>query len=278
MTDFIEVNIRLKPFEPWADVLSQELADLGFESFSQEEPSLLAYIRQDKYDGEGLHKLLSAYKEAFSAELTENIIKSRNWNEEWESNFPPVVIEDKVYVRAPFHEARPDIKLQILLTPKMSFGTGHHATTSMMMEEMLSLDFKGKKVFDVGCGTAILAILSEMLGATDILAIDNDDWAVMNSLENTEINKCRKINVEKAEVDSVDKKGFNVILANINRNVIIEDISKYAGMLASNGHLLLSGFRIEDAADLEILAGSLGMTRTGIREKKEWCMLHLIKS
>ena len=276
MNDFIELKLRIQPFDPWSDVLSQNLADIGFESFTSEDPFLLAYISSDLFRFDDVIQILNLYGDTVKFEIETSVIKAKNWNEEWESNFNPVVIEDKIYIRAPFHEDRPDIPIEIKLTPKMSFGTGHHATTHMMLLEMLNLDFIDKKVLDVGSGTAVLAILAEKLGANGILAIDNDDWAVMNGKENQEINNCHKIIVEKAEVQSVAKNGYNVILANINRNVILNDLSKYSELLSAGGHLLLSGFHHGEADELLALGRKFDLSEVNRKVMGEWCMLHLI--
>ncbi len=277
MNDFVEVDIELKPFDPWADLVSQDLTELEFDSFSQEGEHLKAYVKSDLFKESSLKDVLSRYKDHFSSSYVITKIPAKNWNVEWEANFHPLVISEKIYIRAPFHKENPDCEYEILLTPKMSFGTGHHATTSMMMQEMLRVDFSNSRVLDVGCGTAILSVLADKLQSSEILAIDNDDWAVTNSFENIEINNCNKITVEKAEVSTVKQGFFNVILANINRNVIVNDIATYAELMSEKSHLLLSGFRMEDVSQLQNLARQLNLKSVNMMNEGEWCMLHFVK-
>ena len=277
MNDFIELRLHIHPFDPWSDVLSQDLADIGYDSFQSESPYLQAYISSADFDEGKVLQLFQGYEGVVEISHETSVIPAKNWNEEWESNFKPVLIDNRIYIRAPFHPDNPKATYEIKLTPKMSFGTGHHATTHMMLLEMLDIDFIDKKVLDVGSGTAVLAILAEMLGGVEILAIDNDDWAVLNGNENKEINNCQKIIVEKAEVQSVSENGYNVILANINRNVIINDLSKYADLLSTGGQLLLSGFHHGEADDLLELGKQSGLSEVNRRTQGEWCMLHLQK-
>jgi len=277
MNDYIEVDIKLIPFDPWADVISQNLTEIGFDSFSKEAELLKAYIKSELFEKAKIEVVLSRYKEVVSSSFTFNRIPAKNWNAEWEANFQPVQISGKIYIRAPFHDKKPEYEIEILLTPKMSFGTGHHATTGMMMQEMLQVDLFGSRILDVGCGTAILSILSEKLHSAHILAIDNDDWAVTNSGENIEINNCEKITVEKAEVSAVKRESFNVILANINRNVIVNDMATYADLMSEKSHLLISGFHLEDSGQLEILATELNFQKVNMLNEGEWCMLHFVK-
>ncbi len=276
MDDYLELNLKIEPFEPWNDVLAQDLSSIGFDSFSEEDGLLKAYIKSKDFDQSNLDKLLEAYPGVNISSHFESI-PSVNWNKEWEANFDPVEVGGRIYIRAPFHDASPDLDIEILLTPKMSFGTGHHATTFMMMEEMLDLDLENSSVLDVGCGTSILSVLAEMLGAKDLLAIDNDDWAVENSKENIVINNSTRIIVEKAEISSVNKKSFNVILANINRNVIVNDLKKYAELLENKGHILLSGFRGDDIQMIRDLAKKIGLVYLNERVRDEWRMLHFVK-
>ena len=277
MNDFIELSVELSPLLPWADLISQDLGDIGFDSFVQEENKLKAYIKEELFSQKEVEKILTSYGPVFSYQITTEKIVSKNWNAEWEANFQPVIIAEKICIRASFHEARPNIEYDIILSPKMAFGTGHHATTSLVMQEMLNLNFKSKNILDVGCGTAILSILAEKLGAGQIIAIDNDDWAVVNASENIEINKCLHITVEKATVQFVEEKTFNVILANINRNVIIGDIAIYSKLLINQGHLLLSGFHPEDIPLIENEALKNNLRIIHKTTLNNWVMLHLEK-
>lgn len=275
MNDFKELRFALNPYSPWAEIFIQELSDLGFHGFQEDEPVLLAYISDKIFDPESVKKVLYIYSKDVQCSLEMNDIPAKNWNSEWESSFSPVVISNKLVIRALFHDAIPGIENEILLTPKMAFGTGHHATTEMVCAEMLEMDFRNKRILDVGCGTSILSILAEKLGANYILAIDNDDWAVKNSIENLKINNCQNTIVEKAEVNSIRQNSFNVILANINRNVILNDMPEYRTLMSQNAHLILSGFRIEDAEQINDLATSLGLDCVRSAVKNDWCMIHL---
>ncbi|MES1223089.1 MAG: 50S ribosomal protein L11 methyltransferase [Bacteroidota bacterium] len=227
------------------DILIAALSENGYEGFEEKENELNAFIAEKNYDSSLLKQLTSEYKISFS----ETIIPSENWNRQWESNFTPVVIDDFVAVRAEFHEPIAHVEHEIIITPKMSFGTGHHATTSMMMRQMREIDFNGKTVFDFGTGTGILAILAEKSGASKIIAVDNDDWSIENALENIQRNNCKLIELKKA--DTVARcGGFDVILANITKNIILENFDLLVQQLNKNGILLLSGLLEGDQDDI----------------------------
>ncbi len=221
------------------------LAEAGFEGFEEKENELIAYIPEKDFDERFLNELAFKYQLNYHKEQ----IPEQNWNELWESNFPPVIIDDFVAVRADFHPPTTGVKYEILITPKMSFGTGHHATTSMMIEQMRDLDFRDKQVFDFGTGTGILAILAEKLGAKSVLAADNDDWSVENAKENIQKNNCRRVEMRK--MDSLDDDStYDVILANINKNVIVDQFEKMVSHLHKNGSLILSGLLTDDKNDI----------------------------
>jgi ribosomal protein L11 methyltransferase len=214
------------------------------------------------------------------AKITTEIkkVKRENWNVEWESNYHPIEVADRIYVRAAFHDPNPSFEYDLLITPKMSFGTGHHATTELMLTEMLNVNFEGKNVLDVGCGTGILSIFAKIRGAKRVFGIDIDDWAVENANENIGLNNCPEIIVENAEIGDVNEKPYNVILANINYNVILNDLQKYNQLLESGGELLLSGFYSNQKNDLLIAANKLGLLHKNDLVLNDWCMLHLLKN
>jgi len=252
------------------ELLIAELADLGFESFVEGETSLQAYITSDIFDDQAVRELQNQYTFQYTFQHLQKV----NWNEEWEKNYQPVEIEDKVRIRAVFHEPKPHFTHEILITPKMSFGTGHHETTSLMLEHQLGVSHQNKKVLDAGCGTGVLAIMAHFLGSKDIEAFDNDDWAVENTKENIDLNNCPHIRVYLGTIETVDaQKTFDIILANINRNVLLADIPAYAKLLVKEGYLLLSGFYEEDVVDILALAQSSGLELVSKKSKNNWVSL-----
>ena len=223
------------------DVIIALLDNIGFNGFDESNAFLKAYIDKSNYNDADLKTIADSY----SLPFTTKEIQPQNWNALWESNFEPVIIDDFVAVRAHFHEPIINVEHEIVITPKMSFGTGHHATTTMMVQQMRDLEFLNKSVFDFGTGTGILAILAEKLGADNVLAIDNDSWSIENSRENIERNQCRYIKIELSD-SAIVSNTFDIILANINRNVILDNLVFLNDRLHENGYLLLSGLLLED--------------------------------
>jgi ribosomal protein L11 methyltransferase len=249
--------------------LIAELSEINYEGFVQNENSLLAYIDEKHFDEKSLNEIIKHHKLNFSAKK----IEQKNWNEEWEKNFESIKIRDEIYLRALFHPEKSNAKLTITIQPKMSFGTGHHSTTKLMLEEMLDIDFDNKSVLDMGCGTAVLAILAEKRGAKKIIAIDNDEWAVENSKENISINHCEKIEVKIGDEKNLTVEKFDVILSNITKNFNLQNLPKYASLLNEKGMILLSGFYLEDKPDFENLASILKLELKRFQTDKNWCML-----
>ncbi|MEK7225756.1 MAG: 50S ribosomal protein L11 methyltransferase [Bacteroidota bacterium] len=246
------VQITVTSLQPeQRDVLIAQLAEAGYEGFEETESELKAFITESNYDKASLHELAFRYQLSY----TEQLIPEQNWNETWESNFHPVMIDDFVQgtpwiaIRADFHEPIKEVEHEIVITPKMSFGTGHHATTFMMVQQIRTIAFDSKSVFDFGTGTGVLAILAEKLGAVDVLAIDNDDWSITNAEENIQRNDCNRIRLKKAN-DAITDEQYDIILANINKNVILDNFSSLVRQLAPKGTLLLSGLLLEDEADI----------------------------
>ncbi|MES2131148.1 MAG: 50S ribosomal protein L11 methyltransferase [Bacteroidota bacterium] len=273
--DYIQYTFTVNPPEPGSDILIALLADLGFESFSTTDTGFEAYI-QEEFDNESDIKLLSFDDFTFSYERV--IIPKTNWNEEWEKNFDPVYVDDLVCIRAHFHPKSPTAKHDIIITPKMSFGTGHHDTTWLVSKTMFELDFKDKTVLDMGCGTGILAILAKQLGATKVLGIDIDDWSIENSVENAGINHVPDIKFTRGDATLLKDPGvFDMILANINKNVLKKDMASYYHSLKKEGYLLLSGFFTADVEELKQLAISLGFTFENNYNKNEWAVIKLKK-
>ncbi len=263
------VCITIEPLQnEEAEILMASLADLSFYAFEQNENQLKAYCKMQDFDKFRLEELIPN-----SAVFTKEIIEDKNWNAQWESDFQPVIVNDFVAIRAHFHEPISSVKFDIVITPKMSFGTGHHATTFLMMAQMEELDFKNKTVLDFGTGTGVLAILAEKLGASDILAIDYDEWSIHNSIENIEANHCKNIRVEQS--DAIGKiEPVDLILANINLNVLSAAAQQLSDSLKENGQLLISGFLTSDESIICQRFADVGMKKSRIMQKENWvCIL-----
>ncbi len=249
-TVYIAYSFQVEPLQPASEILIAELGYAGFESFVETETGIIAYIQKQDWKESILDDIQILKSDEFSISHTKENIEQTNWNKEWEKNFNPIMVDDLCTVRAPFHE-KPNTKYDIIIEPKMSFGTGHHETTHMMIQHILKNDFNNKSVLDIGCGTGVLAILSEMKGAKPIDAIDIDNWCYLNSLENVERNNCQNISVYEGDANLIKDRKYDIILANINRNILLNDIKTYASCLNKNGILFLSGFYKNDIPILE---------------------------
>ncbi len=251
-------------------ILIATLSESGFEGFEEKEEILLAYIPEEKWQPRVLQQFLAAHSLEYSIEKLEE----KNWNEEWEKNFQPVRVNTFCGVRAYFHEPQEGVLHEVIITPKMSFGTGHHATTHMMIEAMQQVDFGHRSVLDFGTGTGVLAILAEKLGAAEITAIDNDTWCIANALENVAENQAKKVSVKKMDsLDSVDR--FDIILANINKNVILKELPTMTQHLAEAGVILVSGVLQEDYGDIEEAASGHQFLITRKLTRANWICLQL---
>ncbi len=265
------------PSDDIVDILVAELAELGYDSFNTEGSELLAYIPEASFVESDVRVVLSKYLPADGFKLSWESMPDKNWNEVWESNFEPIVIDDRCSIRAPFHTNLPKTTFEIVIEPKMSFGTGHHATTHQMVEFVLDNEFKGLRVLDMGCGTGILAILAAMKGASHVLAIDNDDWAFENAEENVARNAPGKVDVKLGDAGLLGGEYFDVILANINRNILLADMESYVDVLVSGGLLFLSGILIEDIPVIINCAVGLGLTPLEQKDRKGWVALSFKK-
>lgn len=252
------------------DLLIAQLADLGFDAFEETEEGLHAFISSVDFDENALKALL------LEMPYAQTEIPKQNWNQLWESNFEPVQVEDFVGIRAGFHQAIEGVIHEIVITPKMSFGTGHHATTYLVMKAMRDLDVKAKSVLDFGSGTGILAILAEKLGAKSVLAIDNDDWCIENSLENLAINQTQVIRVEKADSAALLDQ-YDLILANINKHIILENMDHLGKALANEGTILLSGLLVEDEADILAACAKNGWKHLFTNTRNGWIVLGMAR-
>ena len=242
---YIGYEFKVAPLQPGSEILIAELGYAGFESFVENHEGVTAYIQKEEWRADILEDIQILDSEEFEITHTFNEIEQTNWNEEWEKNFKPIIVDDLVTVRAPFHD-QPTTKYDLIIEPKMSFGTGHHETTHMMIQHIIRNDFNGKTVLDMGCGTGLLAILAEKVGASKLEAIDIDNWCYLNSVENVERNSCEYISVFEGDVALLQDKKYDIIIANINRNILLQDIAVYAKCLNKNGSLFLSGFYEDD--------------------------------
>ncbi|MFD2565098.1 50S ribosomal protein L11 methyltransferase [Aquimarina rubra] len=246
---YIGYYFTIEPLQPASEILIAELGYAGFESFVETENGVEAFIQKPEWNENILDDIHILNSDEFSITYTKKEIEQVNWNKEWEKNFTPILVDGICSVRAPFHE-KPDVAYDIIIEPKMSFGTGHHETTHMMIQHLLKNDLEDKKVLDMGCGTGVLAILAEMKGAKPVDAIDIDNWCYLNTIENVERNTCKHITAYEGESSLLVDKQYDIVIANINRNILLEDISVYAKTLSKGGSLFLSGFYKED---LEII-------------------------
>ena len=267
--NYIEYDFTVSPTEMGAEILMAELAEVGFDSFEDTPTGIKAYIPKDSWNEQILQDiyLLSNPEFTISYQITE--IEQVNWNEEWEKNFSPIVVEDLCTVRANFHPV-PNTRYDIVITPKMSFGTGHHETTYMMLQQLLPLSLEDTKVLDMGCGTGILAIMAALRGARDITAIDIDPWCVENATENVQQNNCSFITIKEGDVSLIAGEQYNLILANINRNILLSDIPAYTQALFPQGLLLVSGFYEEDLPAIKEKSQEVGLTYISHIERNRW--------
>lgn len=268
-TIYIEYRFTVVPPEPASDILIAQLGEVGFESFVEEEEAVLAYIQKEDWSSDILNGLSILENDRFEIDYDYKEIEQENWNATWEQNFQPIVVDDICMIRAPFHESV-DVQFDIVIEPKMSFGTGHHETTHMMLQHILQLDIKGKSILDMGSGTGVLAILAAMRGATNIDAIDIDNWCYVNAMENVARNNVDFVNVYEGDVNLLEGKQYDIIIANINRNILLADIPAYARSLNKNGILLVSGFYSEDLEMITIKCGEVQLKFEKNRERNNW--------
>lgn len=279
---YLEFSFKFTPNnEIVSDILMAVLADVGFESFVNESNTLLGYIQKELFNEESLKESLKE----FPIEIEEIVYnyqeaEDKNWNEEWEKNFfQPIIIGDLCAIHSTFHRDIPEVKYDIIINPQMAFGTGHHETTSLIINELLHTDLTNKKVLDMGCGTSILAILAHKRGANPITAIDIDTWCVDNSIDNCKLNQTEDIIVELGDANKLkNKEPFDFIIANINRNILLQDMDKYAKVLKSKGKLLMSGFYTEDISLLQKKGEELGLSFVKSNNKNNWACLLLTKA
>ena len=274
--DYLE--FKIKCLEQFREILIAELSMIGFDSFLETEEGIDAYTLESDFDRTAFDEVIDQYKVDAEITLEEGVMPKVNWNEEWEKNYDPIAVDDLVYVRASFHPSKSEFKHEIVINPKMSFGTGHHATTFQMLRHQGQINHQGKRVLDVGSGTGILAVMAHLLGASEIEAFDIDDWCVDNGNENFDLNGLTT-RMELGTIREVNPPGeFDIVLANINKNVLLDEMGMYADLLKSEGFLLLSGFYSEDIEDLDACATPLGLEIISQQSKDNWAALILKKA
>lgn len=273
---YVCYHFEVSPIEPGVEILIAELGELPFESFEETENGVNAYIQESYIYEDMLDEVYILKSEEFTISYTTEVIEQVNWNEEWEKNFDPIDVDGICYVRAPFHEKK-NAQYEIEIEPKMSFGTGHHETTYLMMKHILNLDVENKEVLDMGCGTALLAILALMKGAKHADAIDIDNWCYLNSIENGERNNITNMDVFEGDASLLTQENkYDIVIANINRNILLNDMNAYAHVLKPGGTILFSGFYTEDIEAIKSSAESFGMEYINHIEKNNWVALKFI--
>lgn len=275
---YIELLIVVEPKELGSDVLIAELSELGFESFNENENGFSAFIQEEHFNENAVKAMFLNYSETFKITYSAKTIEQQNWNQEWESSFQPIDVDDKCIIRAPFHKKENNYQYDIIIEPKMSFGTGHHHTTQLMIQKLMKLNVSGKSLLDMGCGTGVLAILASMMNANPVTAIDTDEWSYENSIENMGKNNIKNVLVHKGDAKLLAGKIFNTILANINKNVLLADLPVYYKSLEKSGNLVISGFFETDINELVHKAESLNLKLEERVINEQWTMLHFIKN
>ncbi len=262
----------------YTEILMAEVAEAGFESFIETESGFEAYVELEKFDEAILSALIEQYALPAQLDISYERVEKQNWNEEWEKSYEPINVEGECLIRASFHKPNPAIPFEVVITPKMSFGTGHHQTTYLMVKSQLGIDHKGKRVMDAGCGTAILSVVASLRGASEVEAFDIDEWSIVNGNENAAVNNCTNIRIRQGRIEELDVEGqFDIVLANINKNVLMAEARIYQRYLVSGGLMLLSGFYTEDIPDLLSELAPYGLSEAGRDERENWASLLLRK-
>jgi len=270
--DYYKITINITPFEEWLrDVLTAQLGEIGFESFLETETGIEAFIPVANFSDAEMEYVLNAFQDDFTFSINKEIIKSQNWNEVWEKNyFKPLVINNECVIRAPFHTEYQKAKYEIIIEPNMAFGTGNHETTTLMIETILENEMENKNILDMGCGSGILGILASMKGAKKVTAIDIDEWSYKGANENAALNKIENMVVKQGDAYLPGNEKFDIVFANIHKNVLINDLPAYSEVLQPGGLLIMSGFYTEDIAEIKPRAESLGLKDNGFKTKNNW--------
>jgi ribosomal protein L11 methyltransferase len=258
----------------YAEMLMAEIAEAGFDTFMENESGFEAFAEGEQFDRTKLSEIRDRYHALAPVIFYEDKIEKRNWNEEWEKSYEPIFVEDACLIRAHFHQIEKKYPYEIIITPKMSFGTGHHQTTYLMIKAQLQLDHQDKIVMDAGCGTAILSIMAEMRGASKVEAFDIDEWSVINGNENLAINRCQHVHIRQGKIsDLTFDDNFDIVLANINKNILLQEMHQYAAYLKRGGLLLMSGFYTHDIPDLVAHASRFSMKQIRTDQRETWASL-----
>tara|TARA_B110000240_G_scaffold189220_1_gene228968 strand:- start:932 stop:1762 length:831 start_codon:yes stop_codon:yes gene_type:complete len=274
---YTELTVELKPMQPFADILVARLNEINYETFLLEENILKCYIQTSILQKNESIDIILSLSDQTKINYFFNKIDKKNWNAKWEESFSPVKINSNCIIRADFHKENKDIEHEIVITPKMSFGTGHHETTFLMSNEIFNIKLTNLSILDMGSGTGVLSIISSKLGAKEVMAIDIDEWAYENSIENSILNNTNNINFFNGDVSLISNKNFDCILANINRNIILRDLVTYYKSLIKGGKLLISGFLVEDFDIVNKKINEIGFKLINKKNKNKWLMLHLEK-
>jgi ribosomal protein L11 methyltransferase len=262
----------------FSEILMAEVAEAGFDTFMETETGFEAYVEGNQINQQLLQEIEEKYKAVNPLSFIQDKIEKKNWNEEWEKNVDPILVDDTCLIRAAFHQIEKKYPYEIIITPKMSFGTGHHQTTHLMISRQMKMDHQNKRVMDAGCGTAILSIMAVKLGAKEVEAFDIDEWSVENGQENAENNHCENIHIQLGKISEVKLEGtFDIILANINKNILLAEMAIYSSFLLKGGQLLLSGFYSHDLEDLKTEASKNNLTEVAHDERETWACLLLQK-
>ena len=262
----------------FSELIMAEIAEAGFDTFMETDKGFEAYVEMEKYDKEYLQAIKDKYSLQTPVVFFQDRIQKQNWNEEWEKNYEPIIVDDRCLIRADFHKIDKKYPYELIITPKMSFGTGHHQTTYLMIKSQLDIDHQNKRVMDAGCGTAILSVMASKLGAREVEAFDIDEWSVSNGQENIDVNGCTNIHQQQGKLSDFSFEGtFDIILANINKNVLLDEIRLYQQYMAPESLLLLSGFYTNDIDDLLLEAGRYNLAEVRRDEREQWASLLLKK-
>lgn len=260
----------------FSEILMAEIAEAGFDTFMETDKGFEAYVEEKNFNADLIDSIKEKYKEVNPLLFFYDQVKKQNWNEEWEKNLQPIIVDDRCLIRAEFHKIEKQYPYEIIITPKMSFGTGHHQTTYLMIQSQLDMNHINKRVMDAGCGTAILSIMASKLKAKEVEAFDIDEWSVINGTENIQNNHCPNIHIHQGKIADMKFEGkFDIILANINKNILLAEMKSYAAFLNSDGQLLISGFYSHDIDDLLSEASKHGLTEVRRKERETWAAVLL---